>query len=328
MPQESYYDILGVKKSASADEIKKAFRKLARKHHPDAGGDEETFKKINEAYEVLSDPEKKAEYDQFGTVGGFGGQQPGGGWSGSWTGGGPWGGTRTYTYRGGNAPGGIDWGDIFSNMRSGDGAFGSDWDFKVNRATKGRDLQARVELTFDEAFSGTTKKVSIRIPSTGETQSINVKVPAGAVDGGKLRYHEKGEYGSNGGKRGDLLIVTAIKEHPVFSRDGADVLMDLPVSIDEAALGASIVVPTPDGSLVKVRVPAGTQDGRVLRVKGKGAPRVKGGGTGDLKIKVAVKVPRGLSASQKKALEEFRAASPDPASLRENIAAQVSRVRA
>lgn len=330
MPQKSYYDILGVKKSASADEIKKAFRKLARKHHPDAGGDEETFKQINEAYEVLSDPEKKAEYDQFGTVGGFGGQQAGGWPGGAWSGGGPFGGTRTYTYRsdGTGSAGGFDWGDIFSNMRSGDGAFGSNWDFNVNRASKGRDLQARVELTFEEAFAGTTKKVSIRIPSTGETQSITVKVPAGAVDGGKLRYHEKGEYGANGGKRGDLLIVTSIKPHPVYTRDGADVLMDLPVSIDEAALGASVVVPAPDGSLVKVRVPAGTQDGRTLRVKGKGAPKVKAGGTGDLKIKVVVKVPQNMNARQKQALEEFKAASPAPETLREAITAQVARVKA
>ena len=330
MPQKSYYDILGVKKSASADEIKKAFRKLARKHHPDAGGDEETFKQINEAYEVLSDPEKKAEYDQFGTVGGFGGQQAGGWPGGAWSGGGPFGGTRTYTYRsdGTGSAGGFDWGDIFSNMRNGDGAFGSNWDFNVNRASKGRDLQARVELTFEEAFAGTTKKVSIRIPSTGETQSITVKVPAGAVDGGKLRYHEKGEYGANGGKRGDLLIVTSIKPHSVYTRDGADVLMDLPVSIDEAALGASVVVPAPDGSLVKVRVPAGTQDGRTLRVKGKGAPKVKAGGTGDLKIKVVVKVPQNMNARQKQALEEFKAASPAPETLREAITAQVARVKA
>lgn len=330
MPAKSYYDILGVKKSASADEIKKAFRKLAQKHHPDAGGDEETFKQINEAYEVLSNPEKKAEYDQFGTVGGFGGQQ-GGGWpGGAWGNGGPFGGARTYTYRsdGSGSAGGFGWSDIFNNVRNGDGVFGSDWDFSANRTSKGRDLQARVELTFEEAFAGTTKKVSIRIPSTGETQSITVKVPAGAVDGGKLRYHEKGEYGVNGGKRGDLLIVTVIKPHAVYTRDGADVLMDLPVSIDEAALGASIVIPAPDGSLVKMRVPAGTQDGRVLRVKGKGAPKVKASGFGDLKIKVVVKVPQNMNARQKQAIEEFRAASPDPETLREAIAAQVEHAKA
>lgn len=324
MPKKSYYDILGVKKSASADEIKKAFRRLARKHHPDAGGDEETFKEINEAYEVLSDPEKKKQYDTFGTVGNFA-QQPGGWQGGAW----PGGGRRTYTYTStGGSGSGFDWSDIFSNIRSGDGAFGSDWDFNVNRAQNGRDLQTSIELTFDEAFRGTTKQVSVRIPSTGETESIKVKVPAGAVDGGKLRFRQRGEYGSGGGKRGDLIIVTKIKEHPVYRRDHADVLMDLPVSVEEAILGTRIVVPTPDGSLVKLRIPAGTQDGRVLRVKGKGAHDVKGFGNGDLKVKIKVAIPRSLNTEQRAAIEKFRDASPDPAQLRTNIDAQVARVKA
>lgn len=324
MPKKSYYDILGVKKSASADEIKKAFRRLARKHHPDAGGDEETFKEINEAYEVLSDPEKKKQYDTFGTVGNFA-QQPGGWQGGTW----PGGGRRTYTYTStGGSGSGFDWSDIFSNIRSGDGAFGSDWDFNVNRTQNGRDLQTSIELTFDEAFKGTTKQVSVRIPSTGETESIKVKVPAGAVDGGKLRFRQRGEYGSGGGRRGDLIIVTKIKEHPVYRRDHADVLMDLPVSVEEAILGTRIVVPTPDGSLVKLRIPAGTQDGRVLRVKGKGAHDVKGSGNGDLKVKIKVAIPRSLNTEQRAAIEKFRDASPDPAQLRTNIDAQVARVKA
>ncbi len=324
MPKKSYYEILGVKKSASADEIKKAFRRLARKHHPDAGGDEETFKEINEAYEVLSDPEKKKQYDTFGTVGNFA-QQPGGWQGGTW----PGGGRRTYTYTStGGSGSGFDWSDIFSNIRSGDGAFGSDWDFNVNRTQNGRDLQTSIELTFDEAFKGTTKQVSVRIPSTGETESIKVKVPAGAVDGGKLRFRQRGEYGSGGGRRGDLIIVTKIKEHPVYRRDHADVLMDLPVSVEEAILGTRIVVPTPDGSLVKLRIPAGTQDGRVLRVKGKGAHDVKGSGNGDLKVKIKVAIPRSLNAEQRAAIEKFRDASPDPAQLRTNIDAQVARVKA
>jgi len=324
MPKKSYYDILGVKKSASADEIKKAFRRLARKHHPDAGGDEETFKEINEAYEVLSDPEKKKQYDTFGTVGNFA-QQPGGWQGGTW----PGGGRRTYTYTStGGSGSGFDWSDIFSNIRSGDGAFGSDWDFNVNRTQNGRDLQTSIELTFDEAFKGTTKQVSVRIPSTGETESIKVKVPAGAVDGGKLRFRQRGEYGSGGGRRGDLIIVTKIREHPVYRRDHADVLMDLPVSVEEAILGTRIVVPTPDGSLVKLRIPAGTQDGRVLRVKGKGAHDVKGSGNGDLKVKIKVAIPRSLNAEQRAAIEKFRDASPDPAQLRTNIDAQVARVKA
>lgn len=308
---KSYYDILGVKKTASADEIKKAFRKLAQKHHPDAGGDEETFKEINEAYEVLSDPEKKEQYDTYGTVGNFADAGAWGGASG-W----PGGGGRTYTYTSSGDGGGFDWADIFSNIRGGDGAFGSDWDFNVNRAHKGQDLQTSINLTFDEAFAGTTKKVSVKIPSTGETETVTVKVPEGAVDGGRLRFKKKGEHGTNGGERGDLLIITKIAAHPVYKREKADVVMDLPVSIDEAILGASIVIPAPDGTRVKVRVPAGTQDGKTLRVKGKGAKDVKGKGYGDLRIKVHVEMPKNLNAKQKEALEAFAEASPSPDTLR------------
>ena len=314
---KNYYDILGVKKNASADEIKKAFRRLAQKHHPDAGGDEETFKNINEAYEVLSDPEKKKQYDRFGTVGNFS-EQPGG-WPGGAQG---WpGGTRSYTYSSSDGSG-FDWGDIFSNIRNGDGAFGSNWDFSVNKKRKGRDLQTSIELTFEEAFNGATKRVSIRVPSSGETETVTVKVPEGAVDGGRLRYRGKGEYGANGGERGDLLVVTKIKAHPVFSRDKADVLVDLPVSVDEVILGASIVVPAPDGSRMKLRVPAGTQDGKILRVKGKGAKRVKGKGYGDMRVKVCVQIPKELNSEQRQALEAYKNASPSPELLRQALNAQ------
>lgn len=310
---KNYYDILGVKKNASADEIKKAFRKLAQKHHPDAGGDEETFKNINEAYEVLSDPEKKRQYDRFGTVGNFAGA------AGGWPGGQGWpGGSRSYSYSS-SGDAGFDWGDIFNNIRNGDGAFGSNWDFGANRKRKGQDLQASIELSFDEAFKGTTKRVSIKVPSTGETESVTVNVPEGAVDGGRLRFRGKGEYGVNGGDRGDLLVVTRIRQHPVFSRDKADVLLDLPISIDEAVLGASVVVPTPDGSRVKIRIPQGTQDGRVLRVKGKGAKQIKGDGYGDLKAKVQIQSPKSLNAEQKKAMEAFRDASPSSDDLRREL---------
>lgn len=315
---KSYYDILGVSKSASQDEIKKAFRKLAQKYHPDAGGDEEKFKEINEAYAVLSDPQKKSQYDRFGTVDGNPFAGYGGG---AYAGGNPFGGA-------GGA--GFNWGDIFGNMANGDGAFGSNWDFHVNRAIKGKDLQASIMLSFDEAFKGCSKKVSIRIPSTGETETVTVNVPAGAVDGGKMRFRGRGEHGSGGGKRGDLVVVTKLAEHPLYKRDGANVVMDLDVSIDEAALGAQIVVPTPDGSMVKMRVPAGSQTGNTLRVKGKGAPYLKGKGVGngDLLVKVRVNTPKNLSAEQKAALEAFKAASPDPSELRPEVARATAAARA
>ena len=289
---KSYYDILGVSKSASQDEIKKAFRKLAQKYHPDAGGDEDKFKEINEAYAVLSDPEKKAQYDRFGTVGDFG-------------------------------AGGFNWSDIFGNMANGEGAFGSNWDFRVNNASaKGKDLQASIQLSFQEAFAGCSKKVSIRIPSTGETETVTVNIPAGAMDGGKMRFKGKGEHGAGGGPRGDLVVVTRLAEHPLFAREKADVVMTLDVDVTEAALGAQVVVPTPDGNRVKLRIPAGSQNGAVLRVKGKGAPYLKGKGTGcgDLLVKLRINVPKNLTEEQRAALEALRDASPDPSTLRPEVA--------
>ena len=138
-----------------------------------------------------------------------------------------------------------------------------------------------------------------------------MKIPAGAVDGGRLRFKGKGGPGENGGAAGDLLITTKIDEHPYYTRKGADVEVDVPVTVAEAALGASIVVPAPDGTKVRVRVPAGTQDETVLNIKGKGAPRVKGEGTGDLKVRIDVQVPKAMNEGQKKAMEDFLAATTD-----------------
>lgn len=315
-----YYQTLGVPRTASADEIKKAFRKLARTHHPDAGGDEAKFKEINEAYEVLSDEKKRDLYDQYGTAnenqipwGGQGGAQ---GFNYEDIFGGN-GGTYTYTTGGGQGGFGGSWADILESIRHGEGAFGTDWDFGgfgggTPRATKGQDMNVTLDVTFDEAFNGTTKRVTVRIPGKSEADTIDVKVPAGAQEGGRLRYKGKGGLGENGGEAGDLLITTHITEHPYYQRDKADVIVDMPVTIAEAALGTKIVVPAPDGKKVRVTVPAGTQDGTVLTIKGKGAPNLKKKGTnGNLKIKVHVEVPTDLSDEQRKALEEFQAATTD-----------------
>lgn len=314
-----YYNILGVPRSASQDEIKKAFRKLARKHHPDAGGDEAKFKEINEAYEVLSDEKKKQLYDQYGTANEN--QIPWGGAGGA--GGYGYGyddifggaGGTTYTYStGGGGFADIDWSDILNSIRSGEGAFGTDWDFGANRARKGQDMSVTLDVTFDEAFKGTTKKVTVRIPGKSEADTIEVKVPEGARDGGRLRYKGRGGLGENGGPAGDLLITTRIKAHPYFKRDKADVIIDLPINIAEAALGTSIVVPAPDGTKVRVKIPAGTQDGKILTIKGKGAKDIKqksADAFGNLKIKVQVKVPTDMNEDQTKAMEEFMAATPE-----------------
>lgn len=367
-----YYDTLGVKRDASADEIKKAFRRLARKHHPDAGGDEEKFKQINEAYEVLSDAEKRAQYDQYGQY--FsGGMPPGyGAGAGGGAGRGP-GGVHYQTVNMGDLG---DLGDIFGSVFSGFGGGGAGGGGGRGRRApqpqRGRDVQLDLELTFEQAFAGTSTQVAVggaetcasckgsgakagtspatcpacggsgatsegqgmfgfsrpcarcggsgqvieqpcpTCRGTGQTERrapVTVNVPAGATDGGKLRFKGKGEPGGKGAPAGDLYVITHIKPHAYYTRDGANVVLALPVSIAEAALGTEVRVPTPGGGKVKLKVPAGTQDGRTFRIAGQGAPKLKGGGSGDLLVKAHVVVPKELTDEQRAALESFSAAS-------------------
>ncbi len=340
-----YYKTLGVSRTASTDEIKKAYRKLARKHHPDAGGDEEKFKEIGEAYEVLSDEKKRALYDQYGTAnenhipqGGWGGGTTinmedifgsgfagaggsGSGFSsfsGSWSdilealrsqeSGGGFSGFGTSGFGGSTGFGG---GSGFGNASgfSGFSGFGGQ---ASPRPQKGADTTATLQVTFDEAFRGTEKVVTLRVAGKDEPETFTVKVPAGAVDGGRLRFKGKGAPGEAGGPAGDLLITTKIAPHPIFTRQKANVKVKLPVTVAEAALGAQIVVPAPDGTKVRVKVPAGTQDRAVLTIKGKGAPDLKNKGSfGDLKIQVEVKVPTNMNDRQKQAMEDFLAATTE-----------------
>ena len=301
MAERNYYDVLGVKRDATDDDIKKAFRKLAAKYHPDAGGDEEKFKEISEAYTTLSDKQKRKEYDQLLMFGGMGGARPGGGYS--------------YTTNvGGN------WQDIFGGM-GGQGGFGG-FDFssifggapgagagRARGPMKGQDLTMTIDVTAEEAFAGATRKVTYRAPSTGEEQTLTVKIPAGAVDGGKLRYRGRGEASMNGGPNGDLVITTRVAEHPLFKRDGADVRMELPLSMYEAALGTTVDVPTPEGKTVRLKVPAGTQSGKTFRFKDLGAADVKRKGSkGALYVTVQVKVPTMLNKKERDALEALRVA--------------------
>jgi len=195
---------------------------------------------------------------------------------------------------------------------AGAGGFGGFGGFGGQRAPqpkKGKDVTVTLDVTFEEAFKGTQKRVTVRKVGASETETLDVKVPAGAVDGGRLRFKGKGGQGSAGGPNGDLLVTTRIKPDGTFTRDGADVLVTVPVNVAQAALGASVVVPAPDGTKVRVKVPAGTQPGTVLSLKGKGAPRVKGSGNGDLKVTLDVKVPTTLSGAQRKAMEDFLAAT-------------------
>lgn len=295
MAQKTFYDVLGVGKNATADEIKKAFRKLAVKYHPDAGGDEQKFKEISEAYETLSDEKKRKEYDTMLQFGGM-----------------PGGGSYQYTNMGGN------WADMFSNIRNGDGAF-SGFDFSTifngaaagaaRRQVRGGDLKFELNLNFEDAFAGTSREVSYTIPSTSERTKLKVKVPAGAYDGMKLRYHDRGEYGANGGARGDLVVTTRVQEHPVFKQDGADINIELPLSVWDLALGAQVDVPTPSGTTVRLKVPAGTQDGKKFRFRDMGANNVKRkGAKGALYVTVKAQVPTHLSAKEREAIESLQAA--------------------
>ncbi len=299
--QKTLYEVLGVGQDASDDQIKKAFRSLAVRCHPDAGGSEEEFKQVSQAYEILSDPKKRAEYDRALKYGGYASGQ---GYSAG--------------YGGQGFGGGMDWSSVIESILRGEGAFGTDWNpdqtgfagfngWGQPRAQRGSDLTMAIEVPFEDALRGGTRKVTYRIPSTGETVTLTVKIPAGAVDGGRLRYRKRGEYGANGGVRGDLVVTTRVGSHPYFRRDGADVRMDLPVSMYEAALGAEIVVSAPNGKDVKLKIPAGTQPGKTFRFKGMGAPDIKQEGqTGSFYVKVVVEVPTDLSTEEREALGRLR----------------------
>lgn len=304
-----YYKTLGVPRDASTDEIKKAFRKLARTHHPDAGGDEAKFKEINEAYEVLSDDKKREMYDQYGTANE---NQIPHGWGGQ-------GASGVYTENPFGGAGFSSWADILDSMRRGEGAFGTEWNFGGQpfyqaqpQPEKGQDKTVNLTVTFQEAFDGCEKKVKITNPSTGQKETTTIKIPAGAVDGGRVRLKGRGAPGINGGEAGDLLVRIKIAPDPHYAREKANVLMDVPVSFAEAALGCQVVVPAPDGTKVRVKVPAGTQDNTVLTVKDKGAPKLGNrSDRGDLKLRIALKVPTVLNSEQKEALEAFQAATTE-----------------
>ncbi len=359
--KRDYYEVLGVEKGASEDEIKKAYRKLAKANHPDLHpGDkecEERFKEINEAYEVLSDPDKRAKYDQFGhaafdpSAGGPGGAGFGGfGGFGDIFGGG--------------------FGDIFGDIFG--GGFGGG-QTQRSGPRRGENLRVRLNITFEEAAFGCEKEINVgrveqcpdckgtgcapgttpevcpdckgigsvrttqRTPfgmvqtsgackkcggrgkiihqpcprcggrgAVRKNQTIKVKIPAGIDDGQTLNLRGKGNAGLDGGPAGDLLITVFVKLHPLFERDGNSVLMEMPVSFAQAALGAEIEVPTIDGR-VKLTIPEGTQPGSVFRLRGKGIPYLqsKGGGRGDQFVTITVTVPKNMTSEQKERLRAY-----------------------
>lgn len=303
--EKDFYATLGVQKDVSDAELKKVYRTLARKYHPDSNpGDasaEARFKSISEAYAVLSDPQQRAEYDQLRAMG-SGARFSAGGSPGGFEDvfGGMFGGPSRA--RAGSA-GGFE--DIFGGLFGGGGGFpgGASTGFRGG-PQKGRDRTAEVSLEFMTAVSGDT----VTLERQGG-RPLTVKVPAGVADGQKIRLKGKGEASMTGGEPGDLVLTVRVRPHPVFERDGLNLRVDVPVTFVEAALGATIEVPTLGGEPVRLKVAPGTPSGRVLRVKGRGVTSAKG--TGDLLATVQVAVPSHLSAEAQKKLEAFAKTLPD-----------------
>ncbi|MHB1235300.1 MAG: DnaJ C-terminal domain-containing protein, partial [Microbacteriaceae bacterium] len=297
---KDFYAVLGVSKDVSAADLKKAYRKLARQHHPDSNpGDakaEARFKEISEAHAVLSDPEQRQEYDQMRAMGAgaprftASGSGPQGGFEDIFSGmfGGAGGGQRVRYQQGS----GFD--DLFGMF--GNGSFGTASGGRGGPAgpSKGRDLTAATTLDFITAIHGDTIRLE---PSGGKPMSV--KIPAGVKDGQRIRLRGKGLPSTDGGAPGDLVLTVAVRKHPVFERDGDNLRVNVPVTFVEAALGATIEVPTLGGNPVKLKVAAGTPSGRVLRVKGRGV--VSAHGTGDLLATIEVAVPAHLTAAARAA---------------------------
>lgn len=297
---KDFYAVLGVPKDVSAADLKKAYRKLARQYHPDSNpGDskaETRFKEISEAFTVLSDREQRAEYDQIRAMGSGARFTSGGGQGGfedvfgGMFGGQPRGGRASYQAS--------DFGDMFGGL-FGSGRFGqtSGGYQGYGGPTHGRDISASTTLDFATAIAGET--VTLEIGG----RAVKVKIPSGVHDGQKIKLRGRGEPSPDGGDAGDLVITVHVTRHPVFERDGMNLRLDVPVTFAEAALGATIEVPTLGGGPVKLRVAPGTPSGRVLRVKGRGVTTAKG--TGDLLATVMVAVPAHLSGAAREKLEEF-----------------------
>lgn len=317
---EDYYDTLGIPRGSSIDDVKKAYRKLARKYHPDVDkspGAEEHFKKINEAYQVLSDPQKKQAYDQFGSAafsqtGGFGQ----GFWGFDW-GFGPGTQTRayrkgpfTYTYTTNTGEAGEGFTDFdFEDLLGGTGSI-FDMFFGGGLRRRGRDLRYSLTIDFVDATKGLEQEITVK------GRKLKVKIPSGVMDGTQLRFAGEGEDAPRGPRgerysRGDLYLHIQLKPHPKFERRGDDIFVDVEISFPQAAIGTVVEVPVVDPpkptgeGTAKLKIPAGTQSGTKFRIRGKGMPRLRGRGQGDAFVRVFVKIPEKLTKEQKRLIEEL-----------------------
>ncbi|VDC23490.1 molecular chaperone DnaJ [Pseudogemmobacter humi] len=363
MAKRDYYEVLGVSRGATADEIKKAYRQKAKELHPDRNSDnpqaEAQFKEANEAYDVLKDAEKKAAYDRFGHAAFEGGMGGGGG--------GPQGGFR----QGDFASAFSDvFEDLFGDFMGGRGGGGG----RRSRAQRGSDLRYNLRVSLEEASRGVQKTINVPTsvqcevchgsgaeggaePQTCPTCSgmgkvraqqgfftvertcpncagtgqiiknpckschgagriekdrqLSVNIPPGVETGTRIRLAGEGEAGLRGGPQGDLYIFIEVKEHPIFQRDGVHLFCRVPISMPAAALGGEVEVPTIDGGRARVKVPAGAQSGKQMRLRGKGMPALRGAGHGDMVIELAVETPVNLTARQKELLREFEKLSEE-----------------
>lgn len=281
---KDYYKILGVERNASEEDIKKAFRKLAHQYHPDKKtGDEAKFKEVNEAYSVLSDKQKRSQYDTFGSAGNFGGFGSQGGFNASDFG---------FDFSGFQQAGfdGGDLGDILSSI------------FGGRRVRRGRDIAVDIELSFHESVFGAERKVVINSKLVKQKEVV-IQTPPGIDDGQMIRMSAMGET-VEGGVPGDLYVKVHVRRHPTLRKEGYNLIMDLQIKLSEALLGAEHKIATLDGDLT-LKIPAGTNSGTILRVKGKGVPTGPSR-RGDLYVRVKVQIPEKLSKEAKKLIEELK----------------------